>query len=153
MRNKALFPMAPLLLLYTAMKFMIVDDDQYIISLVAAILKKNRVEVVSHSNVCDALRNLMDEEFDGLIIDFHLPGMDGLSAIPLAKDIRPGITVGMMTGDTSPAAKTKAMTGGADFFIQKPADFKNLWEMVTRGLRKEVQGVQGTATGGIQDRR
>ncbi len=134
------------------MKFMIVDDDQYIVSLVAAILKKNKVEVVSHSNVCDALRNLMDEEFDGLIIDFHLPGMDGLSAIPLAKDIRPGISIGMMTGDTSPAAKTKAFIGGADFFIQKPGDLKNLWELVRRGLRKEARDVQGPSTGRIQNR-
>jgi DNA-binding NtrC family response regulator len=144
--------MAPLLLYTSAMKFMIVDDDQYIVTLVTAILKKNSVQVVSHSNVGDALRNLMEEEFDGLIIDFHLPGMDGLTAIPLAKDIRPGITVGMMTGDASPAAKTKALTGGADFFIQKQADLKNLWKVVSRGLRKEVRDVKGPATGGIQDR-
>jgi DNA-binding NtrC family response regulator len=119
------------------MKMMIVDDDQYIVNLVEMILKKNKAKVVSYNNVGDALRNLMEEEFDTLIIDLHMPGIDGLSAIHMAKEIRPGISVGMMTGDTSPGIRTRALIGGADFFIQKPEDLKNLWELLKNSLSKE----------------
>lgn len=119
------------------MKMMIVDDDQYIVTLVAAILKKNKAEVVSHNNVGDALRNLMEEDFDAMLIDLHMPGIDGLAAIPLAKKIRPGINAGMMTGDTSPEVKTRALIVGADFFIQKQEDLNNLWEVLRNSMRKE----------------
>lgn len=119
------------------MKMMIVDDDQYIVTLVAAILKKNKAEVVSHNNVGDALRNLMEEEFDALLIDMHMPGIDGLAAIPMAKEIRPGINVGMMTGDTDPEVKTRALIVGADFFIQKQKDLNNLWEVFRKSISKE----------------
>lgn len=129
--------MALFLLCKHGMKMMIVDDDQYIVTLVAAILKKNRAEVVSHNNVGDALRNLMEEEFDALLIDMHMPGIDGLAAIPMAKEIRPGINVGMMSGDTSPEIKTKAMIVGADYFIQKQEDLKNLWEVLRKSMSKE----------------
>jgi len=119
------------------MKMLIVDDDQYIVTLVAAIMKKNKAEFVSHNNVGDALRNLMEEEFDAMLIDLHMPGIDGLTAIPLAKEIRPGINVGMMTGDTNPEVKARALIVGADYFVQKPEDIKNLWELLKNSIDKE----------------
>ncbi len=119
------------------MRFLIVDDDRYMMTLVASILKKHKVEVVSHSNIGDALRNLMEEDFDGVLLDLHLPGMDGLSAIPIARQIRPKINIGLMTGDTSPEARSRALSGGADFFFEKPSGLNNLWEVVQGCMRKE----------------
>lgn len=119
------------------MRFLIVDDDRYMMTLVSSILKKHKVEVVSHSNIGDALRNLIEEDFDGVLFDLHLPGMDGLTAIPLARRIRPEINIGLMTGDTSPEVRSRALSGGADFFFQKPGDLGNLWEVVKGCKRKE----------------
>jgi DNA-binding response OmpR family regulator len=119
------------------MRFLIVDDDRYMITLVASILRKHKVEVVSHSNIGDALRNLIQEDFDGVLLDLHLPGMDGLAAIPLARQIRPDINIGLMTGDTSPEVRSQALSCGADFFFQKPVDLNNLWEVVKCCKRKE----------------
>lgn len=119
------------------MRFLIVDDDRYMMTLVASILRKYKVEVVSHSNIGDALRNLIEEDFDGVLLDLHLPGMDGIAAIPLARQIRPEINIGLMTGDTSPEARSRALSCGADFFFQKPAELNNLWEVVHGCKRKE----------------
>lgn len=107
------------------------------ITLVASILKKHKVEVVSHSNIGDALRNLIEEDFDGVLMDLHLPGMDGLAAIHLARQIRPFINIGLMTGDTSPDVRARALSNGADFFFQKPGDLDNIWEAVRGCKRKE----------------
>lgn len=122
--------------LQIVMKFLVVDDDRYIADLVSSVLKKNEVEVTSHFNVGDALRNLMDEEFDGIIVDLHMPGMDGFSAISLAREIRPHINVGLMTADKTPGLKEKSMTVGADFFLEKPLDIDNLWETIKKTLRR-----------------
>jgi len=119
------------------MRFLVVDDDRYMMTLVSSILRKHKVEVVSHSNIGDALRNLIEENFDGALFDLHLPGMDGLAAIPLARQIRPEINIGLMTGDTSPEARLQALSCGADFFFQKPGDLNNLWEVVERCKGKE----------------
>lgn len=119
------------------MRFLVVDDDRYMMTLVSSILRKHKVEVVSHSNIGDALRNLIEENFDGVLFDLHLPGMDGLAAIPLARQIRPDINIALMTGDTSPEARVQALSGGADFFFQKPGDLNNLWEVVERCKGKE----------------
>lgn len=119
------------------MRFLVVDDDRYMITLVASILRKHKVEVVSHCNIGDALRNLIEEDFDGVLMDLHLPGMDGLAAIPLARQIRPDINIGLMTGDTSPDVRARALSSGADFFFQKPGDLDNLWKAVRDCKRKE----------------
>lgn len=118
------------------MKFLIVDDDLYMADLVASILRKNDVEVKSHLNMGDALRNLMEEEFDGIIMDLHMPGIDGFKAIPLAKGIRPGINVGLMTSDMSPGVRERTLVLGADFFVQKSEDIANLWEIVKKQMRR-----------------
>lgn len=125
-----------LLIHIPAMKVLVIDDDQYMAKLVASILSKNEVEVRSHFNVGDALRNLMEEEFDAVIVDLHMPGMDGFSAITIAKEIRPQINVGLMTADTRPGLKEKSMSVGADFFLEKPKDIDNMWEIIQRKMRR-----------------
>lgn len=119
------------------MKYLIVDDDLFMTTLVSSILKKNKVEVVSHFNIGDALRTLMEEEFDGIIMDLHMPGIDGISAIPLAKQIRPEISIGLMTSDTSPETRSRVLSSGADFFLQKPSDLNNLWDVICRSCKQK----------------
>ena len=119
------------------MRFLIVDDDQYMRELVGSILRKNNGEVVAHANLGDGLRHLMNEEFDIVIFDIHLPGMNGLSAIPIAREICPDICIGVMTSDSDPATRAKALEDGADFFLQKPDDIINVWDVITSQANKE----------------
>ncbi|MEE9614735.1 MAG: response regulator [Thermodesulfobacteriota bacterium] len=131
------------------MKLLIVDDDQYIINLITTIAGKHGAEVTSYTNVADALRKLMEEEFDTVLVDLHLPGMDGLSAIPLVRELDPDINIGLMTSDTRPDVKARVLTGGADFFLQKPDDIMKLWDVLQRCARKEVADVNDSATGRV----
>ncbi|MCL4873575.1 response regulator [bacterium] len=120
------------------MKYLIVDDDLFMTTLVSSILKKHKVQVVSHFNMGDALRSLAEDDYDGIIMDLHMPGLDGISAIPLARQIRPEISIGLMTSDATPGIRSRALLSGADFFLQKPADLVDLWNIIEGCRQKEL---------------
>ncbi len=113
------------------MRFIIIDDDKYMSELISTILRKNGSQTTTHTNIGEGLRHMMNEDFDIAIFDIHLPGMDGLSAIPMAKEINPNICVGVMTGDLNPETREKALNQGADFFLQKPDDILNVWSILS----------------------
>src|SRR3990170_1790414 len=114
------------------MKILVVDDDKYMLDLVASILKKHDMDVVSRSNVGDAIRDLAGGGFDCVMLDLHMPGMDAFSAIPIIKDLSPSVNIGVMTGDTDPMWGVLAAQKGADFFLRKQFDVINISKLVER---------------------
>lgn len=121
------------------MKILVVDDDKYMLDLVGSILKKHDMDVVSRSNVGDAIRELAGGGFDCVLLDLHMPGMDAFSAIPVIKNISPSVDIGVMTGDTDPKWSVLAAQKGADFFLWKQFDAANILKFVERVSGKKQQ--------------
>lgn len=120
------------------MRFMIIDDDMYMADVISAFLKKKSYEVVVHSTVSDGLRHIMENEFDGIILDLHMPGMGAMEAVPIIKEIKPDLCVGIVTSDTSASAKYSALKAGADFFLEKPKDIPNILNAIETYRHKKA---------------
>jgi two-component system alkaline phosphatase synthesis response regulator PhoP len=75
-------------------RILIVDDEQHIVSLLSMTLRKEGYEIVSASNGEKALALLGAFEFDLVITDHTMPGMDGLE---LSNRIDESIPVLMIT--------------------------------------------------------
>lgn len=117
------------------MKFLITDDDYYMSRLIGAYLKKdNSSRVVAYSHLSDGIRHMMEERFDCVVLDLHMPGMSGLDAIPVIREITPDVIVGIVSSDAS--AKEKAIESGADFFLKKPDEIAGINELVKDIYRK-----------------
>ena len=101
-------------------KVLVVDDEQTICDILEQLLETEACEVVVASSGIDALTILNREDFDLIISDIVMPGMDGLEVLRKAKHIRPEIPVIMMSGFPSVDTTERLKNSGAASYLAKP---------------------------------
>ena len=69
-----------------------------------------------------------------VILDVHLPGMDGLAALEKIKELAPEKRVVIMTGFSTKDTAIHALTGKADNYIEKPFDIKTMRAVIAKEL-------------------
>ena len=80
---------------------------------------------------------------DIILLDFNLPGMNGLDALGKIRDIDAGIKVIMMTAFGSIDLAVKAMRAGACHFITKPISVGKLKQMLDEETVEERAALSG----------
>jgi DNA-binding NtrC family response regulator len=85
-----------------------------------------------------ALKMLADKQFDLILADIKMPGMDGLELLELIKRETPDITVVMMTAFGSIDVAVDAMKNGAYDFITKPFDHDALVLRLQKALERSA---------------
>jgi two-component system response regulator YesN len=75
-------------------------------------------------------------EFDLVIMDVQMPGMDGLTALEKIKAAAPGRSVIIMTGFSSKDAAIRALKAKADNYIEKPFELKTMRAAIERELSR-----------------
>jgi len=77
------------------------------------------------------------EEFDLLLVDLRMPGMDGLTAIGHIRardDAKANLPIIVVTADTAPNLREKCIEAGADEVIFKPVAMEALFDAMGRLL-------------------
>ena len=69
---------------------LVVDDDEMVLKFVARALRQEGFEVEAHSVVFDGLDAVKRTEFDLVLFDFHMPGLNGAEFFRRASAARPG---------------------------------------------------------------
>ena len=86
-------------------------------------------------------------EYDLVILDVQMPGMDGLAALDKVKEIAPEKRVIIMTAYSSKDVAIHALLGKADNYIEKPFDLKTM----RAAIEKELLAGAGTDSPGNMD--
>jgi len=81
-----------------------------------------------------ALRAVMREHPDLVLLDHHLPGMMGLEGLERIHRIDPGIPVIMVTGTLKTGDAVAALTRGAFFYLPKPFAVQYIGALVAIAL-------------------
>jgi two-component system response regulator FixJ len=81
------------------------------------------------------LADMRIKERGCLIVDFHLPGSDGLEILRELRSRGFFMPVIMLTGDQNSAVEERAMRLGASAFFRKPADLYSLVSKVVEAVR------------------
>lgn len=101
---------------------MVVEDDEFARTLVGRALDPGAWETMFAVDSATALAHLRRHRPDVILMDIHLPGLDGVALTQRLKaspDLA-GIPIVMMTGDASKAALLSSMEAGAAAFVVKP---------------------------------
>ncbi|MDR7087375.1 DNA-binding response OmpR family regulator [Aeromicrobium panaciterrae] len=121
-------------------RILIVEDEERISSFVA---KGLRAEGFTPTVVADGLTGLdyaLTGEFDLMILDIGLPGIDGFSVLERVSKDRPALPVIVLTARDSVTDTVTALEGGAADYMSKPFRFGELLARVRLRLRAPSGG-------------
>lgn len=108
------------------LKILIADDEEITLKHLTYALQKDGYDVSAVKNGLDALKKIEAEEFDVLIADIKMPGMDGIALLSTVKDKYPAVEVIIITGFGSIESAVNAMSKGATDYITKPFNLDEL---------------------------
>ncbi len=122
-------------------RIMIVDDDEAIRRIAKKILESEFYDVVPATDGKDGLDKIFENPPDLIIVDYKMPGMSGIEFIEKLKShsqlsLIPAI---MLTATDTEESEIKALTVGADDWIQKPIHKQRLLVRVKRLLKSKRQ--------------
>jgi two-component system OmpR family response regulator len=122
---------------------LLVDDDSEIRVSVAAYLERFGMRVFAVGNGAEMRRALLSASFDVVVLDLMLPDADGLE---LCKWLRQSHTtpVIMLTAQGDPFSRVVGLEIGADDYIGKPFEPRELVARINAVLRRAPAGLSAT---------
>ncbi|MBO6177687.1 MAG: response regulator [Selenomonadaceae bacterium] len=115
-----------------------VDDDEVNLFMVGSILG-NESKVVKKSSGVTALKYLAENSVDLVLLDFNMPGMDGIEVLAemRRREEMRNVPVIIMTGEIDVELETSVFHAGAVDFVRKPFAPMVLRERTKRVLQNE----------------
>ncbi len=103
------------------MKILIVDDEEIVLKQAKAFLEKERDElsVECKSSSEEALDRLEGEDFDAIVSDYKMPGMDGLELLQTIRKRGDETPFIMFTGKGREEIAMETLNNGGDRYVQK----------------------------------
>jgi CheY-like chemotaxis protein len=134
-------------------RILIIDDDPAVRAAMQMVLEREGLEVNAVGDGPAGIKLVAAEDFDLLLVDLFMPGMDGLETIRQINAHKPGLPVIIMSGVSFAAAGMQppdflAMAAklGATGNLKKPFRPRELLAVVTEGLETSI-GARRVATG------
>ncbi|HEY6543072.1 MAG TPA: hybrid sensor histidine kinase/response regulator [Ktedonobacteraceae bacterium] len=103
---------------------LVVDDDTALLEALpqALSLRLTAVKVDTSDSALNALDLIQEHDYDAIVSDIKMPGMDGLALLQKIQELRPDTPTLLITGHGEHDLAVQALRGGAYDFIQKPID-------------------------------
>ncbi|MEL7259432.1 MAG: response regulator [Pseudomonadota bacterium] len=130
----------------TSAKILVCDDEPDVRDMLREYLIKRGFDVVPAGN-SDELRNVIDTtSVDLILLDINMPGEDGLTTL---RSLRTSsqVPVVMLTAAGEVIDKIVGLEMGADDYLAKPVDLRELEARIKAVLRRKVDAVQEPAQG------
>mgnify|MGYP000022290541 CR=1 FL=1 len=124
-------------------KILIVDDDPGLRRLLERFLSEQGYRVRAVENVEQMDRLLARELFQLLVLDLMLPGEDGLSACRRLREANNQMPIIMLTAKGDEASRIQGLEGGADDYLAKPFNPRELLARIKAVLRRQAPVVPG----------
>src|SRR5206468_11032933 len=105
-------------------RVLLVDDDSALLEALPRALhcRMSGVVLDTADSAAAALERIAARDYDAIVTDIKMPGMDGLALLSEIRSRRPDTPTLMITGHGEHDLAVQALRGGAYDFIQKPID-------------------------------
>jgi DNA-binding NtrC family response regulator len=122
-------------------RVLLVDDDQNFLIALPAVFTRSpcAITVDTASSAEQALRLVQASQYDTIVSDFSMPGLNGIEFLKECKVLRPDIPIILLTGYGTLELEDKAFQEGAYAVVLKPVDVDVLLSVVTHAIiRREL---------------
>ena len=100
-------------------RVLVVDDSQGVRQLVGAALSGQGFDVVVASNADEAAHELREAQFDALVVDYQMPGSDGVELVEQVRIDSQSLPVIMVSAVATPEDQDRAWKAGVDAYLDK----------------------------------
>ena len=124
-----------------SLSVLIVDDDPALLQALPQTLRLRMggVTVETADSAAAALDRIAVQDYDAIVTDIKMPGMDGLALLAEIRTRRPDTPTLIITGHGDNALVVHALRGGACDFIEKPIDRDYFVAALYRAIWAHVQ--------------
>jgi signal transduction histidine kinase len=122
-------------LLQNSGRILIIDDEKVLLDLTSIILRNRGYTIFTATNAMEGLAFVKEKKPDLVLLDYMMPGMDGLSALKEIRHSFPETYVIMFTGKGNEEIAVELMKAGASDYILKPFNNKDLVERIENVLK------------------
>jgi DNA-binding NtrC family response regulator len=125
------------------MRVLLVDDDYHCAEQISSLARREGIEVRVLNNLTEAVRTLMAEEYDLLLLDMHLPGLNGVTALPLLNEVAPRTPVILLAMQPSAASTNQLLQAGVFRVLEKPLVRETLLTAIHEASASRRPGTPG----------
>ena len=102
------------------MKILLAEDEESIARALKLMLEKNKYTVDLVFNGADALEHIVSSEYDALVLDIMMPGMDGIEVLTAARARGVAAPALFLTAKGEVEDRVAGLDAGADDYLPKP---------------------------------
>lgn len=118
------------------MRLLIAEDDRDIVKALTALFEHNNYSVDAVYNGNDGYDYALEGNYDGIILDIMMPGMDGLEVLRALRSAGVRTPVLLLTARGDVEDKVNGLDAGADDYLPKPFAAGELLARVRAMLRR-----------------
>lgn len=118
------------------MRLLIAEDDTKLLKSLKHIFESNKYMVDAVSNGIDAYDFAVTDEYDGIVLDIMMPGMDGVEVLKKIRGQGISTPVLFLTAKTEVSERVEGLDAGADDYLPKPFSTQELLARVRAMLRR-----------------
>ncbi len=119
-------------------RLLLVDDEEMYVEYLSKRLINRGYDVTKCLTGEEALRKIRDGDFDVIILDVLLPGIDGIETLREINKYKPLCEVIMLTGHASLESGIEGMKLGAFDYLRKPCDTEELVAKIDQAYHKKL---------------
>jgi DNA-binding NtrC family response regulator len=119
-------------------KVLLVDDEREYLEIMSERMRARGMTVTTTESADQALSIIEKQTFDAIVMDFQMPGMDGMEALKAIKTKKPELQIILLTGHATVEKTVEAMKIGATDFLEKPADLEALAQKIKNAKTEKM---------------
>ena len=120
-------------------RILVVDDEEKFVDYLFKRLINRGYDVVISLNGEDAIEKVKSYNFDVVVLDVLMPGIDGIDTLREIKKIKPLTEVIMLTGHASVESGIEGMKLGAYDYLMKPCETEELVSKINKASEKKAE--------------
>ena len=119
-------------------RILLVDDEEQFVQALSERLTLRGYDVTTSLSGEDALEKLKQYNYEVVILDVAMPGLDGVATLREIKKFKPLTEVIMLTGHATVETAIEGMKLGAADYLVKPCDTEELMAKINKAHQRKA---------------